>query len=474
MMDYAPGTEQIFDLPRQEGTVELVPELGTLPDWLAGTWYGNGPALFRRGEMRYRHWLDGDGQVAALRFAEGRATLTRRFVHSTKFVEEEEAGRFLYRGFGTSFEGDRLKRGIGLESPVNVSAVPWNGTLLAFGEQGLPWELDPETLETRGEHTFGGRLNAISPLSAHPCLCPKSGEMFNFGISFASRQPCLHVYRFGSDGELIYRKRVAIDYPCSVHDFTLSGRFALFYLSPYLLDVRRLMANGETVMEALSWEPERGSQLLVVDRETGQTVATVPLGQRYCLHLVNAFETEGRLVVDVVELDRPIYDQYQTLPDLFTDVAPGRPVRFEVDPESWVLLGRRELPYDKAPDFPALDARLFTGPYRHFWMLGIRATGCPGRKFFDQLVGFDWDSEARPVDVYTAPEGTYLGCEPVFLPHPEDAGQGFVMCKEFDAAACRDTFLLFDAFDVAAGPVVRLPLPHPSPPGFHACFDPAS
>ena len=84
------------------------------------------------------------------------------------------------------------------------------------------------------------------------------------------------------------------------------------------------MANGETVMEALSWEPERGSQLLLVERETGQAVATVPLGERYCLHLVNAFEAEGRLVVDVVELDRPIYDQYQTLPNLFTDVARPR------------------------------------------------------------------------------------------------------------------------------------------------------
>ena len=358
---------------------------------------------------------------------------------------------------------------------MNVSVFPWRNTLLAFGEQGLPWELDPETLETRGEYTFDGRLNAVSPLSAHPCFCPASGEMFNFGISFAARQPCLHLYRFAVDGKLLYRKRVPIEYPCSVHDFGLSGRYAVFYLSPYLLDVGAMMREGKTVMETLSWEPERGSRLLVVDRKTGERVASVPLGGRYCLHLIGCFEREGRLVVDVVELDRPVYDQYQVLPELFTEVAPGRPARFELDLETWQLVGQRELPYDRAPDFPAIDPRLATGPYRHFWMLGISATGTPGRKFFDQLAHLDWENSEKPVQVYqSAKEGIFLGCEPVFLAHPDDRKQGLVLCKEYDSHHRRDTFLLFDAFAVHRGPLVRLPLRDPLPPGFHACFEPAS
>ena len=125
-------------------------------------------------------------------------TFTNRFVRSTKFTTEEEAGRPLFRAFGTAFEDDRLMHGVGLQSPVNVSVYPAFGTLLAFGEQGLPWELDPVTLETRGEYTFGGRLNPISPFSAHPNVDPDSGELFNFGISFSARRPCLQLYRFGA------------------------------------------------------------------------------------------------------------------------------------------------------------------------------------------------------------------------------------------------------------------------------------
>ena len=471
MKDFAAGLEQLFDLPCPEASYDLEPEEGVLPSGLRGTWYVNGPARFRRGDLRYRHWLDGDGMVASLRFEDGEARFTNRFVRSTKWREEEEAGHFLYRTFGTSFEGDRLKRGIGLESPVNVSVFPWNGTLLAFGEQGLPWELDPETLETRGEYDFGGRLNAISPLSAHPCFCPRSGEMFNFGISFASRQPCLHLYRFGSDGELVYRRRVAIDLPCSVHDFGLSGRFAIFYLSPYLLDVGQMLQAGRTVSESLRWEPERGSQILVVDRETGQPAGKVALPGRYCLHLINSFDDEDRLTVDVVELDRPIYDQYEVIPDLFTEVAPGRPVRFEIDTVDWKLVGRRELPYDRAPDFPNHAPERSGAPYRHFWMLGISATGQAGRKFFDELVHLDWDSAEEPVKVFRAPEGTFLGCEPVFIQSEEDPEAGWVLVKGYDPKTQRDTFLLFDAFDVASGPKVRLPLRDPLPPGFHACFE---
>src|SRR3989442_12002123 len=92
-----------------------------------------------------------------------------------------------------------------------------------------------------------------------------------------------------------------------------------------------LAGEGRTLMEALEWEPERGSRLLILSRETGEQVATIPVGNRYCLHLINCFEKDGRLRVDVLELDHPIYDQYQVVPNLFTDVCEGKPVRFVID-----------------------------------------------------------------------------------------------------------------------------------------------
>ncbi|HRC84291.1 MAG TPA: carotenoid oxygenase family protein [Thermoanaerobaculia bacterium] len=465
--DHAPLLERLFTLEPVEGRFAPVVE-GRIPERLAGSYYLNGPARFRRGSLHYRHWLDGDGLVSRLAFEGGRVMATHRYVQSHKLVAEEAAGEALFRTFGTSFRGDRLRRGASLASPVNVSVYRWEGKLLAFGEQGLPWSLDPETLETLGEERFDGRLNEVSPLSAHASFDRETGEMLNFGISYSAQQPALNFYRF-RDGALHDRRRVPLPFPCSVHDFGLSPTYAVFYLSPHLLDMSGLLGEGRSVMDCLSWRPELGSVLMVVDRESGQEVASLPFEGRYCLHLGNCCEVGEELWVDLVELDRPVYDQYQVIPDLFTEVLPGRPVRLRLDRRSWALLGRSELSYDRTPDFPAWDPRKACHPLDHTWVLGISHSHQPGRKFFDQLARLCW-SEGRAAEVYHARPGCYLGGEPVFLPDPASEEGGWVVCQEIDPARPETQFLLFDAFDFSPGPVARLHLPHAIPAGFHSSW----
>ncbi len=497
--DHAPLLERAFDLELWEGDLELTEIEGDIPSWLRGNYYLNGPARFRRGTQRYGHWLDGDGQVSRLRFGgsagtgngtQDRVRFTHRFVHGTKVRDEDAAGHALYRTFGTAFEDDQLKHGIGLESPLNVSIYPAAGTLLAFGEQGLPWELDPETLETKEVFTFDGRLNAISPFSAHPKIDGQSGELFNFGVSFAARRPCVHVYRFDAQGASIYRQRLPLDAPRSVHDFALAPHHLVIYLSPYVLDMDALMGSQATLMDALTWRPTLegqtqplGSKLLIARRDDGSALCEVELGDRYCLHLVNSFERrDGEktyLVVDVIELERPVYDQYGVPDHLFEDVRHARPVRFVLDPRAGELVERRELGHDLMCDFPHIDPRRLEQPYDDFWVLALSHTAKPGRKFFDRLVHLSWKdtpklkSSGGAAGFWQAPPKCYLGGEPTFLPHPEKTDEGLILIQEFAAETGTGAFLLFDAFDVAAGPVARLPLPKPVRLGFHACFEPA-
>ena len=489
LQDHAPLLERAFEIDLVEGDWTLKPE-GEVPSWLSGTYYLNGPGHFPPADDHapaYRHWLDADGAVSRLRFEGGpnnrSVHFTQRFVDSRKRQEEREAGHRLYRAFGTHFEGDRLKRGIGLESPVNVSAYLFGQRLLAFGEQGLPYALDPTTLKTQGEFNFDGRLNAISPLSAHPCFSLDGREMFNFGISFSARQPSLTLYRFRDNGELIYRRRHPLPYPCSTHDFVLSERFAIIYLSPHLLDVKAMMVDGLSVNEALDWRPELGARLLVFEREDGSKKADIRLGggdegSGYCLHLVNAFgeggEQNGRLTIDLVELERPIYDQYQPLPDFFVDAPGGGPRRFVIDVEAGELISKRAADYERCPDFPAIDPRFAQRPYDDFWLLGLSHTGQPGRKFFDQLAHLAWSRPQSP-QVWTAPKNCYLGGEPVFLGDADNGGdtsRGCVLCQIFDAEKRASAFLLFDAFDITSGPIARLPLENAMPLGFHAVYYP--
>jgi all-trans-8'-apo-beta-carotenal 15,15'-oxygenase len=468
MNNYAPLLECLFaEVPREQSCY-LEEITGAIPDFLRGTYYLNGPARFQRGGFKYQHWLDGDGMVCALRFENGRVHFTNRWVRCAKFQVEEAAGRPVFRTFGTAFTGDRLKRGLMLEAPVNVSVYPYANRLLAFGEQGLPWELDPLTLATRGEFNFGGCVNEVSPFSAHPKFDAVTGEMFNFGVAYSATEPRLNVYRFGAQGGLIYRQRLRLPYACSIHDFGLSQHYAVFYLSPYTLDMKTLVREGGTLQDALRWEPERGSYLLIVARETGEQVALVPLGDRYCLHFINCFEQHGRLSVDMLELEQPVYDQYQTLPDLFTEVGEGYPARFVVDVQNSERLDTAEIDYRLAPDFASINPRQAAAPYQDFWLLGISAAGKYGRKFFDQLVHANW-TDAAPRAVYQAPPRCYLGGEPVFIPAPRAEG-GVVICQFFEAERGASAFAVFDAFDITRGPAAWLRLPSPVPPGFHAAF----
>ena len=470
-VDHAPLLERAFTLDViEQARVRVAAEW---PSYVRGTFLLNGPARFARGALRYRHWLDGDGMVAALQVNDAGTFFTNRFVRSAKFTREEAEGRAVYRTFGTAFPGDELKRGIGLESPVNVSVYPFGGALLAFGEQGLPWALDPETLDTRGLHTFDGQLNEITPFSAHPKIDHRTGELFNFGVSFSPEHPAVNLFRFDRSGKLIYRRRAPLPYPASIHDFAISERFIVFYVSPLVLRMDALIQSGATLMDALAWDPARGSCLMIASRDTGELRATVGIGNQYCLHLVNAFERGDRLVVDVLEFEKPLYPEYQVVPELFTDTFRGRPVRFVVDPTSSSVVERCDLAYSCSPDFPAHDADVVGRPYDDFWMLGISQAGRPGRKFFDHVVHVNWS--AQSVELFAAPEGCYFGGEPCFVPDPAaPSHRGLVVCQQFDARRLASSFLVFDAFHVGAGPVATIELPAPIPLLFHSSFHEAT
>src|SRR5579864_295631 len=467
--DFAPGIEAAFPARFQEFDCRVEISGDPLPDFLRGTYYLNGPARFGFDDLRYKHWLDGDGMVCAIRFRKAAAKLRSRYIQSRKFKEEQKAGKPLYRTFGTAFPGSRLNAlNNGLESPVNVSVYPIHDRLLAFGEQGLPWELNPVTLETRGQFTCNGQLNDASPFSAHPKFDSTTGEMLNFGILFSMQAPRLYFYCFGPEG-LRFRRAVPLEYPCSVHDFSISKNFAVFYLSPYLLNTAKLLQNG-TVLDSLRWKPECGSRMLVLARNTGETIASIPVGHRYCLHLINSFEQDGQLTVDVLEFSEPLYSQYQPVPDLFHSVPSGHPARFVINLKSRELVQHISLGGASSPDFATINTEHCMRPYSDFWMLGISAASNRGRKFFDRLIHSRWNEQSFS-DIYECPRLRYLSGEPVFV-GVTGSEEGVILCQELDVQNARTCFLVFNAGKVSSGPVTRLALDGILYPGFHAGFKP--
>jgi len=248
----------------------------------------------------------------------------------------------------------------------------------------------------------------------------------------------------------------------------------LFFLSPFLMNFERFSKGGASVMESLSWQPELGSHIFVAPRAGSQSEPfTVEAGAGYCLHVINCFEDAGRLVMDVLLLDAPVYPEYQPVPDLFATAPLCRPVRFVIDQGTRALVETRAMDYSLAQDFPSIDVARAGRAYDDFWMLGISQRAKPGRKFFDQLAHGSWRSGAVE-DIYTAPQGVYLCGEPCFAGHPLDREDAVVICERFEAASNAASIILFEASNVAAGPIASIPLRRPVHPGYHTAFVPAT
>jgi len=280
------------------------------------------------------------------------------------------------------------------------------------------------------------------------------------------------VYEFSSPGALIRRSRFPLQLQHSNHDFSFTSRHVVFFLSPLIMDFGRFVRDRVSVMDALSWEPEKGSRILVVPRDPKAGAPfEVQAGEGHCLHLINCYEKEHELVVDILELDRPVYDAYQLMPELFVCAPRCSPVRYIVDLETKQLVDRQAMTYDLCSDFPSIDARLLGASYRDFWLLSISASGRQGSKFFDQLAHGSW-TDGSVGDVYQAPPGEYLAGEPVFIGNPDDPQDGLILVQGLNPAKDEAGFLLFSAFAVHRGPAVRIRLRDRLHPLFHACFCP--
>lgn len=470
MTDFAPGLDHCFFFEATEDSYLVDGVEGTLPEDLRGVYYANGPARFERAGQRYGHWLDGDGLIHRLSFTDEGLRHTTRFVDSLKSREEAKAERFLYRAFGTSFNGDLLRRNVMLESPVNVSVYPFEGKLLAFGEQTLPAELDPETLKTVGSFDFGGKLNEISPVSAHPKIDSDTGRLVVFGIAFSSR-PTLYSYDFDPADQSLRRRRHRLATHYSLHDFNLSPGYMIFHLGPLVLNIERFLGQGNSIMDSLDWRPEMGSKLLIVPRSPeGGDPFEVEVEPKYCLHHINAFEQEGRLIVDLIEIEEPIYRHYQVLPELFVDAPAARPVRYAIDLASKKVVERIEFDYDHCPDFPTVTAADNGRPYDRFWMLGMSHFGPRGRKFFDEVVGLSW-ADRSTVDTYRPEDGRLLGGQPACVERP--GKEPLIIVQELDPQNRKAWYVVLDGLDLERGPLARIPLRQWIHPSFHSYFDPA-
>ena len=112
-----------------------------------------------------------------------------------------------------------------IRSTANTNIVFFNGKLLACKEDGPPFAMDPNTLETIGVCDFDGQLESAT-FTAHPKFDPKTGEMVCFGYEAkGDGTPDINYYTFDSNGKM--RENVWLTSPvvAMIHDFAVTEKY---------------------------------------------------------------------------------------------------------------------------------------------------------------------------------------------------------------------------------------------------------
>lgn len=437
---------------------------GRVPrELIGGAFWRNGPARHQVGDFRYGHWFDGDGLLQRYRFtADGGVEHQARFLRTPKFLADSQAGRPVRAAFGTEVPGAEPPAGPDEMNVANTSVL-WHGQrLLALWEGGSATAVDPETLATRGLHTWRRDLAGM-PFSAHPRVEP-DGTLWNFGVS--SQRGLLTVYRVGADGALQHTQTLPVPQVAMVHDFAVTERHLVFLLPPFVFAPTE---RTRTFLDAHVWQPALGLRVLVLPKAALDQPRWFELPASFVFHIGNACEEGGVIRLDAVrtpdarlaqvslrELMHGRYDDH--------GLDQPQPLLIELD----LARGQaRQSLLAGAVEFPRVDPRVVGRPYRQVFAALRHAPG--PRPGFDAVQRLDVVSGHSERHVY-GPD--HLVEEHVFVPRPgsRQEGDGWLVGTTLDLQRQAMRLAVFDARRLADGPLMQAEMPRVMPLGLHGQF----
>jgi carotenoid cleavage dioxygenase-like enzyme len=428
-------------------------------------------------------YLNGDGMVTKIRIKDGHADLRTRFVRTEKFKAERAARRSLFGAYRNWNTNDPSVAHL-TDNNANTAIVWHGGHMLALKESGLPYELDPHTLETRGVYDFKGQLTGKT-FTAHPKIDPVTGQMIAYSY-YPSGRPDNDIMLFEIDrnGALTRTERFTAPYASSVHDWIVTRDYLIFTLHPFIADSERLKVEPQFFM----WDPRERSHIAVIPRKEGvRGIRWFGMGDLLMEgHTVNGWSNGNTITLEHTVAASGWYSQFpKTATGEEPEGAPPFLERWVLDftqgSDSPVMDGGNQYQatrlWEYPADFPRTDPRALMSQHRHSWigtfnpLLGPLPEFGPMGPPFNSIAHLDAETGAHasyyPGD-NSAPE------ESVFVPKSEDSaeGEGYLMALVSRRGEMRTELVILDALDVGAGPIATVRIPFRLRYGFHGTWIP--
>lgn len=432
--NYAPTAEEI--------TATDLEVTGTIPPSLRGRYIRNGANPIT-GESD--HWFLGNGMLHGVELAGGRANWYRnRYVRTPRW-ENPQLPLFHLNDDGSV---DRLA------SLANTHVIAHAGKILALEEGHFPWEVD-RNLDTVGAWDFAGKLTRA--MTAHPKICPETGEMLFFGYDVFP--PYVTYHRVDREGSLVQTETIDVPGPTMVHDFNVTRNHVIFMDLPVVFDLEIAMSGGMP----FRWDDDYGARLGVLPRNgKGSDIRWYEVEPCYVFHPMNSYEDDaGRIVLDVGRFPK-LWAQSS---DRFVEAANLH--RWVIDPVAGKVA--ESAIDDRSAEFARVADSVVGLRHRYGYM--VATGGGPDDPMGTTAIKYEVDTGRS----WTHDFGT--GRQPgeaVFVADPDGAGEdeGWLMTYVYDAASGRSELVIVDATDMAAQPVARIHLPSRVPFGFHGSWIP--
>lgn len=415
---------------------------GTIPPELDGEYIRIGPNPMEIKEEGAYHWFVGEGMVHGVCLQGGEAKWYRnRWIRSTevslKLKEEPKPG----------------VRNPSFDNP-NTNVLEHAGKIWALVEAGgHPVELTP-VLDTRAHNPFSGTLK--SAFSAHPHRDPATGELH--AVCYDADNPNLlsHVV-VDVDGKVRRTMPIPVKNGPSVHDCMITENYVVVMDLPVTFSMKMLLSGARFPYR---WNDKHEARIGLLPREgKAEDMIWCPIEPCYIFHIANAFEREGRVVLDVV-VHTDMFNSDQFFGPEGSNSGFERLV-IDINEKSIT----REVISTDNQEFPRIDERRISQPYRYAYTV---ATGNPTTAEVSDTRLFKYDLESGTQQVHDFGEGHVLG-EFVFVPESDEAGedQGWVMGYVVDRNNNQTKLAIIRADDFEAEPCAVVIIPHRIPPGFH-------
>ena len=405
---------------------------GEIPRELNGRYFRNGPNPKAHPSA---DWFLGEGMIHGVEISDGKANWYRNRYVETPLLDADAITN-----------ANRLVRG---NSLANTHIVGHAGKILALQETQVPIEMSAD-LDTLGPYDFGGKLERN--MTAHPKICPITGEMLFFG--YGIMPPFLTYHRVSPTGELVQSEIIDVKAATMVHDFAITENYALFLDLPMLWDLKKLGEPGIPI----SYDESYGARIGVMPRTgTSDDVRWFEIEPCYIYHTMSAFEDGSRIVFHAPKLvgytsvgmkDPPIPKMHRWTIDLETG---------EVSEEQFDDLG---------VDFPITSPQLVGQKHKYGFAAEFDTGGAP------YILGYhkyDMVSGARTAHRFG--DGR-TGSEASFVPAANAASEddGYLMSFVYDPAEDASELVILNAKEMTDEPLARIHLPVRVPTGFHGSW----